>query len=161
MALSTPWLVDVQQQLVACRAIDGWGIGGSCLLRRHGVVSQHRDIDIVCSASTFVLLHQAFARQGWQLLPPLPLGPLQSDHFARWRTPDGQIIELMAGINVVQQGIERRWCFSPSTVEWMHELPWMRLADWLTLYQLFERPQRVAQLQRHIAQNASALVNSK
>ena len=137
------WLTELQQHLLPCVELGGWAIGGSCLLRRLGLLSRHRDIDIVCTAQAVPQLQQRLQQSGWQLLPHAVHPQLQSAQFVRLQHPSGMVVELMAGIKVLQQGVERHWCFSPSRIEQHHQLPWMLLADWLTLYQLFQRPARV------------------
>lgn len=153
MSLSHPplaWQELLQQQLRPFLDIPDWGIGGSCLLRKLGLVTTHRDIDIVCSAVAFQQLQDRCSALGWEPLV-IPSHPqLQSDHFARWRLTDGSVIEWMAGIKVVRDGVERRWCFSPHQLTVEQGLPWMRAADWLTLYQLFDRPTRVELIARYL-----------
>lgn len=140
---SPVWLTALQQYLHPCAELDGWAIGGSCLLRRIGLLDSHRDIDIVGTAQTLPDMQQRLLHSGWQLLPHIAHPQLQSDQFVRLQHPSGMVVELMAGIKVLQQGVERRWCFSPTRIERHEQLPWMLLADWLTLYQLFQRPERV------------------
>lgn len=140
----------IQHCLLPCIDIAGWAIGGSCLLVRAGILSDYRDIDLVCTPHALSLLQQRLTSTGWQVLPTTPHAFMHSDRFVRLQGPSGQLIELMAGIKVQHQGIERRWCFSPSRIDWQWQLPWMHLADWCTLYQLFERPLRVSQLLAHL-----------
>lgn len=141
--VSRSWLTELQQQLSPCAELDGWALGGSCLLRRLGLLSSHRDIDLVCTAQVLPQLQQRLQAAGWLLLPHTAHPQLQSAQFVRLQQPSGIVVELMAGIKVVQQGVERHWCFSPMRIERHEQLPWMSLADWLTLYQLFQRPARV------------------
>ena len=153
MSLSQPplaWQVLLQQQLRPFLDIPDWGIGGSCLLRKLGLVTTHRDIDIVCSAVAFQQLQGRCSALGWEPLVIQSHPQLQSDHFARWRLTDGSVIEWMAGIKVVRDGVERRWCFSPQQLTYEYGLPWMLAADWFTLYQLFDRPTRLLQIRQYL-----------
>jgi len=153
MSLSHPplaWQELLHQQLRPFLDIPDWGIGGSCLLRKLGLVTTHRDIDIVCSAVAFQQLQDCCTALGCEPLV-MPSHPqLQSDHFARWRLTDGSVIEWMAGIKVVRDGVERRWCFLPQQLTYEYDLPWMLAADWFTLYQLFDRPTRVELIARYL-----------
>lgn len=143
---SVVWQDLLKQQLKPFLEIAEWGIGGSCLLRHAALVTAHRDIDIVCSPEAFQQLQHRCVELGFLALPVTPHPQMQSDHFARWRLADGVEVELMAGIKVVRAGVEHRWCFSPCALRYEHGLPWMQLDDWLTLYQLFDRPTRVQQI---------------
>lgn len=121
-----------------------FGIGGSLLLVELGLLTQARDLDLVCSLKDFPLLAAALNRA----LKPLVVTPhphYQSEAFARFVAADGTEVDLMAGIRVKQQPL--CWQFKPEQVEWRHQLPWMTAADWLELYQLFNRPERVLLLQ--------------
>ena len=121
-----------------------FGIGGSLLLVELGLLTQARDLDLVCSLKDFPLLAAVLTHA----LKPLVVTPhphYQSEAFARFVAADGTEVDLMAGIRVKQQPL--CWQFKPEQVEWRHQLPWMTASDWLELYQLFNRPERVLLLQ--------------
>jgi hypothetical protein len=127
-----------------------FGIGGSCLLHHLGLDVQPGDIDIVCTEAHFSAIADVLHAQGYQLqiVPPHP--DYASAHFARFSRADSHNIDLMAGIAVRQHGGIRQWSFNPQRCHWQNGICWMPPADWLQLYQLFNRPQRVAQLKRHL-----------
>jgi hypothetical protein len=127
-----------------------FGIGGSCLLWQLGLDVQPHDIDIVCTAADFVVITDVLQAQGYQLqfVPPHPdYAPV---HFARFTRSGSYSIDVMAGITVRQHGELTTWTFNPQRCHWQHGICWMPPADWLQLYQLFNRPQRVAQLRQYL-----------
>jgi hypothetical protein len=70
-----------------------------------------------------------------------------------------QIVEypediLFADIRVkTAQGIAR-WEFDPRSVAVKSGLPWMRPADWVELYEIFDRPQRARTLRGYLANSS-------
>ncbi len=83
-------------------------------------------------------------------LVPVSLHPIyRSKGFARFRK-NGLVIELMAGIQVLKDDGLQGFEFQPENTSWQQGLPLMQLSDWLELYQLFERPKRVRQLQNYL-----------
>ncbi|MBU2180729.1 MAG: hypothetical protein KJ930_14985 [Gammaproteobacteria bacterium] len=131
-----------------------FGVGGSLLLCELGLLSQARDLDLVCVADDFQQVAAAIA----VFLRPLKVSPhplYHSRHFARFTAEDGTELDLMAGI-CVQATPQIEWQFDPSQLQWRHEVPWMTAQQWLELYQLFQRPERVAVLQLFLKQSESA-----
>lgn len=122
-----------------------FGIGGSLLLLELGLLTKARDLDLVCSQKDFPLITTTLARVLTVVaVPPHP--EYQSEAFARFVAANGTEVDVMAGIKVKQQQL--CWQFAPERIEWRHQLPWMTASDWLELYQLFNRPERVLLLQR-------------
>ncbi|MFC4656254.1 MULTISPECIES: hypothetical protein [Rheinheimera] len=130
-----------------------WGIGGSYLLYCHGLVQQAQDLDLVCSPQFFPTARSLLLPLGRELAM-VPHPEYCSQHFCRIQTVSG-VIELMAGIQVRRQQQLHQFVFDPLSLQFRHGLPLMQLADWLQLYQLFDRPQRVALLEQHLTQNSS------
>ncbi len=126
-----------------------WGIGGSVLLVRLGLLRQARDLDLVCTEQVFPTLAGVLSRH-YELLAVMPHPLYCSRCFQRFRHPSGLVIELMAGIAVRQSDSAsqplRDWAFHPEMLEWQGGLPWMTASQWLALYQLFDRPARVCLL---------------
>jgi hypothetical protein len=66
-------------------------------------------------------------------------------------------MDLMADIRAkTAQGIAR-WVFDPGSVAVKDGLPWMRPADWVELYEIFERPQRARALRDYLANSSGKL----
>lgn len=127
---------------------DQWGIGGSCLLLQLNLVSQCRDLDIVCTETEFPQLFSALAA----LLPQLevPNHPtFCSDYFERFQHDSGIEVELMAGIKVLQHGTVTSWLFEPAHLWFDEQLPWMSARQWLELYRLFGRTSSAALLRAY------------
>ncbi|WP_306523875.1 hypothetical protein [Rheinheimera sp.] len=127
-----------------------FGIGGSLLLMELGLLTKARDLDLVCSLKDFSLIAAALGH----VLTPIEVAPhpeYQSEAFARFVATDGTEVDLMAGIRVKQHQ-QQCWQFRPEQVEWRHQLPWMTALDWLELYQLFNRSERVLLLQTFLQQ---------
>lgn len=128
-----------------------YGIGGSLLLLELGLLKTARDLDLVCSLADFSQLKAVLNAE----LSPVEVQPhpiYQSEAFARFVSTEGVAVDLMAGIRVQQSQRLLCWQFQPKRLEWRHQLPWMLADDWLALYQLFQRPDRVQLLQRFLAQ---------
>lgn len=139
------------QQLCTLLQPLQFGIGGSCLLWHLGLENDPNDIDLVCDAADFTAI---CARLTVNFSPvPVAAHPdYISSHFARFSRPRWPDIELMAGIAVRQADTVVQWPFAPQRCHWHEQIRWMPAADWLQLYQLFNRPARVAQLKRYLVQ---------
>jgi hypothetical protein len=57
-------------------------------------------------------------------------------------------LDTMAGIRVRTHSGYKTWEFNPHSIHAVDGLPWMRPEDWLDLYDMFDRPERV-ELLRH------------
>lgn len=145
-------LYDWLQTQLGCLIEDPtleWGIGGSVLLLHLGLLDSARDVDLVCSIASFEQIRQRL-QQHCSELPVSPHPSYCSGYFARLSTPDGVVLELMADLAVYRDGERQCWPFEPASVIWQQQLPWMQASQWLTLYQLFERPQRVSCLKDYL-----------
>lgn len=146
-------LLEQLQQLCAALQPFQFGVGGSCLLWQLKLAEQPADIDIVCTEADFLAITSALNAQGYQQLFVPPHPDYATAHFARFSRADSHSVDLMAGIAVRQQGEEvTRWEFNPQRCHWQQGICWMPPGDWLQLYQLFNRPQRVAQLRHYLVQ---------
>jgi hypothetical protein len=141
-------------QLQPLAALPDWGIGGSLLLVEQQLQADFRDIDLVCTTEAAPALDAVLS----QLATPLQTTPHPqycSQFFRRYQHSSGLVIELMAGIAVRNStGALQHWQFDPRSVRQRHGLPWMTLRDWLVLYQLFERPEKVMLIQAALARSA-------
>ncbi|MFM2398286.1 MAG: hypothetical protein RL341_443 [Pseudomonadota bacterium] len=126
-----------------------WAIGGSVLLHRLGLEAAPRDLDIVTTDQDFAPLCAQLA-QHLQRIERTPHPRYISQHFARFVSPQNVSVDVMASIAVRGAQGEHTWAFDPATIEQQGGLPWMRAADWLVLYRLFDRPVRVAQLAQYL-----------
>lgn len=144
-------LVTQLQQLCSLLQPFQFGVGGSCLLWHLGLDTQPNDIDVVCTEADFVAICTVLA-SGFQRQPITEHPQYVSAHFARFSRADWPDIELMAGIAVKQHDRLIHWSFTPQHCHWQNKVCWMPPSDWLQLYQLFDRPQRVAQLRRYLVQ---------
>jgi hypothetical protein len=126
-----------------------FGVGGSLLLCELGLLSQARDVDLVCVAADFAQISSELSRT----LRPVEVAPhpyYQSRCFASFVAADGTQLDLMADIAVVQAEQRISWQFDQVQLQIRQGIPWMSAAQWLELYQLFQRPQRVALLQKFL-----------
>jgi hypothetical protein len=140
---------QVATELVQLLGPKDWAIGGSFLLQCYGIEPQARDLDLVCTLERFEQF-KALLSQYAQVVP-VSLHPIyRSKGFARF-SKNGLVIELMAGIQVLKEDGLQGFEFLPEKTSWQQDLPLMQLADWLELYQLFERPKRVLQLQHYLS----------
>lgn len=130
-----------------------WGIGGSALLVQLGLLAQARDLDLVCTEQVFPVLAAVLAGN-CEVLAATPHPVYRSRCFQRFRHANGLVIELMAGIAVLQSDspaqLLRDWTFRPEVLQWHSGLPWMTASQWLALYQLFDRPARVRLLSDYL-----------
>ncbi len=123
------------------------GVGGSLLLCELGLLSQARDVDLVCAASDFNSISTMLNRTLRQVaVAPHPR--YQSRCFACFVAADGTQLDLMADIAVLDAGEHISWPFDESQLQVRQGIPWMSAQQWLELYQLFQRPERVALLQQ-------------
>lgn len=126
-----------------------FGVGGSLLLCELGLLSQARDLDLVCVAADFAQITSVLNRT----LRPITVAPhpyYQSRCFACFVATDGTQLDLMADIAIVQADQYISWQFEESQLQIRQGIPWMSAEQWLELYQLFQRPQRVALLQKFL-----------
>ena len=140
------------QQLSGLLQPYQFGIGGSCLLWQLGLETAPNDIDIVCSEQDFSAICEVLQAAGFIVQSAAPHPQYVSAHFARFSRAGWPDIELMAGIAVKRGDTVTRWQFKPQRCHWQNGICWMPPADWLQLYQLFNRPQRVMQLRRYLVQ---------
>jgi hypothetical protein len=139
---------QVATELVQLLGPTDWAIGGSFLLQCYGIEPQARDLDLVCTMERFEQFKTLLSQ--YAHLVPVSLHPIyRSKGFARF-SKNGLVIELMAGIQVLKDDGLQAFEFLPEKTSWQQDLPLMQLADWLELYQLFERPKRVLQLQLYL-----------
>lgn len=126
-----------------------WGIGGGTLLHHLGIEPVPVDLDIVVTKSHFDAVCAILVR----LLGPAqrPQHPrFASARFARFRTSAGVGVDVMAGIAVDTEEGRQAWDWRPGRTVVADGLPWMLPEDWLHLYALFDRPERVAQLRCYL-----------
>ncbi|WP_213995595.1 hypothetical protein [Arsukibacterium sp.] len=150
-------LAQLQQLSELLRPFQ-FGVGGSCLLWQLGLETSPNDIDIVCSEDDFAAICSELAAE-YQLQEKASHSEYASKHFVRFSRAGWPDIELMAGIAVKTKGKIQRWQFNPQRCHWQNNVCWMPPADWLQLYQLFNRPQRVAQLRQYLVQLRLGTVN--
>lgn len=141
------------QQLLPILNPYRFGVGGSLLLTELGLLQHARDLDLVCTAEDFAPISKALRSSGNPILrqltvPPHPL--YQSEFFARFVDPSGTEIDLMANIRVQHAHSILSWSFDETQLQVRHAIRWMSASQWLELYQLFQRPQRVALLRQFL-----------
>ena len=142
------------QQIAPLLAGKDWGIGGSLLLWKLGIEPRPNDLDIMTTAAHFGVVSRPLEEKfGAGVRTPHPA--FRSAHFARFSTDAGVSIDLFAGVRVERGGQSSSWNFDPRSVMEWRGLPWMRPADWLELYELFDRPERVNALIRYLAARAT------
>jgi hypothetical protein len=73
-----------------------------------------------------------------------------STHFSRFTSRNGMNLDLMAGIRVRTSDEFKSWEFDPRTLLMASGLPWMQARDWLDLYEMFDRPERVTRLRTYL-----------
>ncbi|WP_333608286.1 hypothetical protein [Arsukibacterium sp.] len=144
-------LLTQLQQLCEILQPFQFGVGGSSLLWQLGLETAPNDIDIVCSEQDFAQITEVLSAR---FLPqPIPAHPAYvSAHFNRFSRDGWPDIDVMAGIAVKLGGNVTRWQFHTHRCHWQNGVCWMPPADWLQLYQLFNRPERVAQLRQYLVQ---------
>jgi hypothetical protein len=70
--------------------------------------------------------------------------------FLPLHLPHGVTLDVMAGIRVRTGVGFKSWEFNPRSGVMTNGLPWMRPQDWLNLYEMFDRPERVILLRIHL-----------
>lgn len=135
------------QQLLPALLKYRVGVGGSLLLTELGLLQQARDLDLVCAASDFNAI-SAILSQTLRKVEVAPHPRYQSRCFRCFVAADGTHLDLMADIAVLDAGQHIGWQFDESQLQIRHGIPWMSAPQWLELYQLFQRPERVALLQQ-------------
>jgi hypothetical protein len=127
-----------------------WAIGGTTLLHHHGIhADAPRDLDTFTTPEDFATVAAACA----QLFGPgvrTQSTEYVSDEFLRFTALDGTQIDLIAGAAAMHDGVRKTWYFDPKNIDIADGLPWMKLEDWLALYALFKRAQRVAQIEQYL-----------
>ncbi|MDR7120330.1 hypothetical protein [Rheinheimera soli] len=146
-------------ELVQLLGPKDWAIGGSFLLQCYGIEPQARDLDLVCTLERFEQFKTLLSQYAHAV--PVSLHPIyRSKGFARF-SKNGLVIELMAGIQVLKDDGLQQFLFQPEKTSWQQGLPLMQLADWLELYQLFERPKRVKQLQQYLDDTTHTITTNR
>jgi hypothetical protein len=135
--------------------LDGlvWAIGGSVLLYRLGIESEPNDLDIVTTKRDFKsVCRRLEARYGPSVRPPDTFE--LSSHFARFDRHPLCSIDLMAGIARQTNATPKSFTLDRRKIEVIDNLPWMTAGDWIEIYSIFDRPQRLRQLQEYFQRNA-------
>jgi hypothetical protein len=146
--MKSPASLQLAYRLAPQLAGLDWAIGGSTLLHHLGVEPEPFDLDIVVSTAHFEAAQNKLIALFGDGVQPQHAN-YQSAHFSRFSVTDGTQVDIMAGIAVLQGSERVTWAFEPTTTVIEDGLPWMRAQDWLVLYTLFDRPERVAQLAGH------------
>jgi hypothetical protein len=131
-----------------------WAIGGSLLMWKLGIESAPRDLDVMTTTSDFV---EVCARVSSIYGPAhdAPHPTYRSKCFARFH-PDGPVpIDVFADVAVETASGLARWAFDPGRIDLEGHLHWMRAVDWLQLYELFDRPNRVQSLKKYLASSGA------
>lgn len=147
--MPVPSAIAVAHDIAPLLRGTSWGIGGSALLYELGLGIQPNDLDIVVTEVDFAEVVSRLRCKIGEFHRPANHRYV-SMHFARFRAPSGVELDAMAGIMVARPSGPVRWRFDPSSVEIRAGLPWMRASQWLELYELFDRPERVRLLRAHL-----------
>ncbi|MDP5185838.1 MAG: hypothetical protein NWQ30_01575 [Alishewanella sp.] len=143
------------EQLTAlCRLLADkqFGVGGSCLLWQLGLVDKPTDIDLVCTEADFAAISALLTNAGYQA-QAIKSDPMYATaKFSHFTYAGGRSIDLMAGIAVRKDNGVSAFTFHPERCRWQDGICWMPPADWLHIYQLFGRSERVAQLRQYLVQ---------
>ncbi len=127
-----------------------WGIGGSTLLFKLGLIDSPRDLDLVVMPRHFESARSRLSSL-LTLRPTAPHPTYVSKRFAHFLSATGVGVDVMASIAVRSESTLTTWDFDPRTLSHDDGLPWMRAEDWVYLYQLFGRHERARQLADHLA----------
>jgi hypothetical protein len=145
MAMTSPPPLLLAHELAPLLLGLDWGIGGSLLLHNLKLVTDPQDLDIVTTPADFPEIRKRLAAV---LGSPIQIDhpTYASAHFSRFTSPRGVTVDVMAGIRVRTNNGFKSWEFNPRTLLMANGLPWMQPQDWLDLYELFNRPERVTLL---------------
>ncbi len=139
------------------RGLD-WGVGGTTLLHHLGIhdAAPH-DLDCFTTVAHFpIVAERLAARFGAGTRTPSDVHV--STCFLTFTAPDGTHIDLLAGAAVMKAGVRHAWDFDPKTITRdADDIPWMRAEDWLELYRLFDRPERVKTLDSYLRRRLQAV----
>jgi hypothetical protein len=131
-----------------------WGIGGSLVLKRHGLIKQVNDIDIIIAEEDIERAVSYFDRVAKRMNPPLDHS-CQSKHFHKY-TWKGVKIDVMAGFMIKHAEGAYEFVFDELSVDDVAivdlvQLPYTSLEDWLIAYMLMPgREEKVDQIEAHL-----------
>ena len=141
-----PLPLSLAQELAPLLTDLHWGIGGSLLLWKLGLEARPNDLDIMTSAEDFDSIRERISQKlGEGVRTPHP--SFRSSYFARFESRGPASVDLFADVRVARSDKLESWNFNPQHVEYWQGLPWMLAKEWLELYRLFDRPERVRALQ--------------
>jgi len=149
-----PQPIALARELVPLLAGLEWGIGGSVLMWSLGLETSPRDLDVVTTAEHFSDIRERISHH---LGSPIEVAhpTYQSRCFARFAVEGPVPLDLFADVRVRTSRGVVCWTFDPRTVNVKDGLPWMRPADWVELYSMFDRPQRASALRDYLANMGS------
>lgn len=148
--MNVPRPLALAQEIAPSLAGMHWGIGGSLLLWKLGLEAEPRDLDIMTTAEHFESVSQRIAQRLGEGVRT-PHATFQSTHFARFDSAAAVSVDLFADVRVKRSDELVSWNFDPQRIEHWRGLPWMLPGDWLELYELFDRPERVKALREYLA----------
>ncbi len=147
-----PLPLNLAQEIAPSLANFHWGIGGSLLLWKLGLEPNPRDLDIMTTAEHFPSVSQRIAQKLGEGVRT-PHATFQSTCFARFDSAGAVSVDLFADVRVKRPDAMVSWNFDPQRIEQWRGLPWMLPNDWLELYELFDRRERVKSLREYLARN--------
>lgn len=144
-----PSPVALAQEIAPRLAGLPWAIGGSVLMWKLGLEPAPRDLDVMTDAKHFPRV-SALITEVCGLGREVSHPRYRSGFFRRF---DGRTasVDLMADVSVQTVNGLLSWKFDPAGIVIDGGLPWMRAQDWLVLYELFDRPERVKVLRQFIS----------
>lgn len=133
-----------------------WGIGGSTLLKYHGILSFARDIDLVIAIEDIPLTVAILETIG-ESIEALEDNNCNSDYFYQFSV-GGIHVDLMGGLKVENDSESYQFDFDAKAIERFLridavEIPLTSLESWLKVYALMpNREEKVAMIRRHLGE---------
>lgn len=115
--------------------------GGSTLLKHHGLIEAANDLDIFVETDQFERMDQILSRAG-RKVESTPHGEYMTTYFSEY-TFQGNDIDVMASFRMkCTDGIYKHPYIEPIG-------NWMRLEEWVVLYTVMNRTDKLENLARH------------
>lgn len=150
-SLNDPPALRLAKELAVILRGLNWGIGGSLLLHRLGIEPSPKDLDVVVTPNHWDELTFRLKNKLGQPFRPHS-DEFASSHFHRYENSGLSSLDVMAGIRVRDaNGCMVSWEFVPTHITCDADLRWMLAKDWLEIYRLFGRHERVRQLESYFA----------
>lgn len=132
-----------------------WAVGGSMLLKWHGLSERANDLDLIVREEDTVRAHEALLAIGTGERGQAK-EPYRTRHFYVHEA-DGTSIDVIGGFRIVHESGVYEYPFGQDSISGREPVPLCALEDWYVLYQLMAgKEEKLAAMEAYFAKHGIA-----